>query len=153
MAKKKTKSVMWCGYEINRFLKGLKSYYKLEKYIQNKWSFIERYVKTRSMSEIQCFEKWYFYHTDNTSWTEREKEMFEKSYILFNKDLIKVQCRVRTRSLKEVMTYEAKQNETDLTCYEELEEDALEPIPITITTNTSLSFSIEELNGLIEILE
>ena len=73
------------------------------------------------------------------------------SNISFNKDSIKVQCRVRTRSLKEVMTYEAKQHETDLTCYEELEEDALEPIPIT--TNTSLSFSIEELSDLIEILE
>ena len=104
---KKKKSVVWTLSEVDRYLKG-REMYCVTPVVKNKWSFIRRYVRTRTNLEIQAFENWYFSYTDESEWTQQEKQMFEKSYSYFDKNLVKVQCKVRTRSLKDVMNYALK---------------------------------------------
>ena len=104
---KKKKSVVWTLSEVDRYLKG-REIYCVTPVVKNKWSFIRRYVRTRTNLEIQAFENWYFSYTDESEWTQQEKQMFEKSYSYFDKNLVKVQCKVRTRSLKDVMNYALK---------------------------------------------
>jgi hypothetical protein len=104
---KMKKSVVWTLSEVDRYLKG-REMYCVTPVVKNKWSFIRRYVRTRTNLEIQAFENWYFSYSDESEWTEQEKQMFEKSYYYFDKNLVKVQCKVRTRSLKDVMNYALK---------------------------------------------